>query len=395
MTSAVHRIESALRGLRATRAEVDLDALSGNIRALKSRRPATTTFMAVIKANAYGHGSVPVARAFLDAGATHLAVATVGEGRRLRAHRITAPIMILGSIDPWEADEAVALNIDLAIATHDLYDAVLAAAIEQGKQARIHVKVDTGLKRYGAPPEIATELARRAMNDETIQFVGLFTHFASSDEADPAFTLDQHAKLRKLQDAWAAEGIRPEDVHCCNSGATVWSDFDGMVRPGMIMYGVPPSDDIPLLPSMRPALTLRSRVQRTFVVESGESVGYNRTWFSDRRRQAALIPVGYADGYRRELSSKGWVDISGHRCDVLGRVSMDQIVVGIPDEADVTVGTEVIVMGGDGSSAAPTIEQVARLVGTNPYEILTGITARVPRVYRRGGAVVEIEDLLA
>ena len=395
MSSPLVEIEPALRGIRSTRAEIDLDVLTANIHVLKARRPPETPFMAVIKANAYGHGAVPVARAVLGAGATHLAVATVGEARRLRANGITAPVMILGSIDPWEAAEAVALRIDLAVATHELYDAILAATAASSTTARVHVKVDTGLNRYGALPAVATELARRAQQDDRIAFVGLFTHFASSDETDTAFTFDQVARLEAIQLAWAEEGIAPEIVHSCNSGGVIWGEFPGMIRPGMILYGIAPSDEVPILPGMAPALTVRSRVQRVFPLEVGESVGYNRTYVAERRQLAALVPVGYADGYRRELSSRGWVGIAGYQCPVLGRVSMDQIVVGIPEDATISVGSEVVVMGGSGGLGAPTIEEVARMVGTNPYEILTGISARVPRVYRRSGRVVEVEDLLA
>jgi alanine racemase len=379
---------------RATRAEIDLDALSGNVRALKRLLPDGTSFMAVVKANAYGHGARGVAQAAIEAGASHLAVATVGEARELRVAGITSPILILGPVDPAETPEAFALGVELTVTTPELLGAVLDAARELPSPARVHVKVDTGLRRYGAPNDLAVELARQVHEAPSLVFAGLFTHFVESEIEDLAFTREQQARYQACAATLEAEGIVPEIRHQLNSGGIMQGLVpEQMARAGIILYGISPDPALPLPAGVRPVMTLRSRIARTFDLAPGDSVGYNRTYISDQEERAALIPIGYADGYRRSFSSRGWMVSQGRRLDVIGRVSMDQAVVRLPDDHHARSGDEVIVMG-DGAAGESTAQHLADLAGTNTYEIVVGISARVPRVFVREGLIVASEDRL-
>lgn len=383
---------------RATRAEIDLDALAGNVRALRSWLPPGASIMAVVKANAYGHGAVVIAREALAAGAEHLAVATVGEAAVLRRAGIDAPLLILGAIDPGEARAALHLRVELAIATEEILDAVVAAVRETTvpAPARMHVKVETGLHRYGAEPDLALALASRIAADPLLELAGAFTHFACADEADDAFTLKQDAAFSAWLDRARGEGIVVGARHRASSAATLagWAGEQGIARCGIAIYGIAPSPDAPLLAGMRPVMTVRSRVARVLDLRPGDTVGYARTYRCGAAERAALIPVGYGDGYPRALSGVGHVAIGGQPAALLGRISMDQCVVRVPDGPTVGPGSEVVVFGGDPAGVAPSVEAVAAWTGTIGYEVACGIAARVPRVYVRGGDIVEVDDAL-
>lgn len=384
---------------RATRAEIDLDALAGNVRALRAMLPPGASLMAVVKANAYGHGAVAVAREALAAGAERLAVATVGEAAVLRRAGIDAPVLILGAIDPAEAPAALRLRVELAVATEEILDAVAAAAHGQAAPgpARLHVKVETGLHRYGAEPELALALARRIAADPHLALAGAYTHFACADEVDDAFTREQDAAFTGWLDRARREGIDVGARHRANSAGTLggWAGEHGIARCGIAIYGIAPSPDAPLPAEMRPVLTMRSRVARVFDLRPGDTVGYGRTYRCEVAERAALAPIGYADGYPRVLSGVGHVSLGGRPAPLLGRISMDQCVVRVPDGLAAAPGDEVVVFGGDPAGVAPSIEGVAALTGTIGYEIACGIAARVPRVYVRGGEIVEVDDALA
>lgn len=393
--SAVARAP-VLSALRATRAFVDLDAIAGNIRAMKASLPPTCRMMAVVKADGYGHGAPWVAATALTAGVDSLGVATVGEARRLRERGIEGPVVILGAISPGEVPVACGLGIELTIAEETLLEAVQRHAREHSTRSQIavHLKIDTGLRRYGALPAIALALAHRIERDPCLRFAGIFTHFASSDEPGEPFTSDQTRRFLRVLDELRSGGVGIPTTHAANSAGVLTDqgcELD-LVRPGIAVYGIPPSAEVALLPGMRPAMRVESRVARLTWLEVGDTVGYNRTFRADTRIPAALVPIGYADGYRRSLSNVGWVGIKGRRARVLGRVSMDQIVVEIPRGADVQVGELVEVLGGDAESGSPSAQEIAELTGTNAYEVLVGIRQRVPRVFVRDGEVVNVSD---
>ena len=379
---------------RATRAVIDLDALVGNVRCIRQSLSPGTGLMAVVKANGYGHGATMVARTALEAGAAALAVATVGEAARLRREGIGAPLLILGPIDPAEAAAALRLDLELTVATDVLLDAVAEAAraLLLPRPAAVHVKADTGMRRYGALPEAAVALARRVAADPALELAGFSTHFAAADEADETFTREQAARFDRCLADLAAVGIRPARVHAANSGATLRSrryDYD-LVRVGIALYGLPPSAEIGLPTGMRPVMTVRSRIARIVELAPGDTVGYGRTYRAAGIERAALIPIGYADGYRRALSGRAWVGIGGRPAPVLGRVSMDQTVVGIPTGVEARVGDEVTVAGGRPDEGAPSVAELAEALGTITYEVVTGVADRVPRHYVRGGELVAV-----
>ena len=383
---------AALGSERATRAEIDLGAYEGNVRALRRALSPGTGVVAVVKANAYGHGATAIARSALAAGASGLAVATVGEGGRLRDAGIRASILILGPIEPREVEAALGCELAVTVATAPLLDAVAAAARAMAlpAPAAVHVKADTGMRRYGAPPEEAVALARRVAADPALRLAGFSTHFAAADEADEGFTREQAARFDRCLAALAADGIRPAAVHAANSAAALRSrryDYD-LVRAGIALYGLPPSEDVPLLPGMRPVLALKSRVARIVTLAAGDTVGYGRTYRASGRERAGLVPIGYGDGYRRGLSGRAWMGVRGRRAPVLGRVSMDQTMVALPWDDGLVVGEEVVVAGGGEESGAPSVPELAGMVGTISYEIVTGLATRVPRRYLRGGVVV-------
>jgi alanine racemase len=381
-----------IRGLRATRAIIDLDAIEGNVRALREALPKTTQLMAVVKADAYGHGAPWVARAALHAGAALLGVATVGEGQVLRAHGIEAQIVLLGSIDAAEAPAACEAGLEITVASEWLLDSVQRAArvVRDAPPVSVHLKVDTGLRRYGATASEAVALATRIASDPLLRLASIFTHFASADEPNEPFTAAQLQEFEQVVDTVRGVGVPLPPLHAANSAGVLTnrcSDY-GIARPGIALYGVPPSSEVPLLPGMRPGIRIESRITRLITMTPGDTVGYNRTFRADAPMRAALVPIGYADGYRRSLSGRGWVGIDGWRAPVIGRVSMDQIVVEVPDGAQAALGDVITVMGGDPQSGAPSIEDMADLMGTNAYEVIVGIRKRVPRIFLRHGEPV-------
>ena len=381
-------------GIRATRAIVDLDAIEGNVRALRAALPESSQLMAVVKANGYGHGAPWIARAALTSGASLLGVATVDEGTILRAHGIAAPIVVLGSLDAAEAVAACRASLEITVADEILLDAVHRAARSHSTAApvSVHLKIDTGLRRYGATTEAAVALALQIAADPLLRFASVFTHLASADEPGEPFTAEQLREFELAVGAIRAAGVSLPPLHAANSAGVltgVGTQY-AIARPGIALYGVPPSADVPLRHGMRPALSIESRITRIIPIAPGDTVGYNRTFRAEAPVIGALVPIGYADGYRRALSEQGWVGIKGRRAPVLGRVSMDQIVVEIPTEVEARVGDSVQVLGGGPSSAAPSISEMADLMNTNSYEVIVGLRARVPRVFIRGGEVVSV-----
>ncbi|MGH2560642.1 MAG: alanine racemase [Thermomicrobiales bacterium] len=383
--------------LRSTRAIVDLDALAGNIRAFRRLAPEPVRLMAVVKANGYGHGAAMIARAALTAGATHLAVATVDEGVQLRHRGLTEPIVVLGPIAESEIALGLRNRLALSVADSGMIDDISAEARHRSHHGLIHLhlKIDTGMRRFGCFPEEAPVLARRITTDPLLHLEGIFTHFGSADEVEERPTLEQATRF----DACLTQIGQEIDLtsvlqHAANSAATLRSrryDYD-MVRLGIAMYGAAPSTDIPLTSGMRPVMSIVSSIARVIELSAGDRVSYGGTYMALANEHAALIPIGYADGYRRALSNRGWMGIAGAKAAVRGRISMDQTVVGLPIGSDASVGDDVVAVGSPASGAAGW-EELASMAGTIAYEMLTGVSARVPRVYIEGGAVVAIERL--
>ena len=387
-----HPTKIDIAGIRATRANVDLDAIETNARLLRGALPGTTRLMAVVKADGYGHGAPWVARAALQGGAELLGVATVGEGQVLRTHGIEATIVLLGPIDASEAAAACEAGLEITVACEALLESVQRAArtVCASFPVSIHLKVDTGLRRYGATAAEAVALATRIVADPYLHLAGVYTHFASADEPDEPFTAHQLQEFDQVVESLRAAGVRLPPLHAANSAGilTGRGTSYAIARAGIALYGVPPSSEVPLLSGMRAAMSLESRITRLISLAPGDTVGYNRTFHVSSPMRAALIPIGYADGYRRALSGHAWVGIDGQRAPVIGRVSMDQIVVEVPRGTRAEVGEVVFVLAGDPASAAPSIGEMADLMGTNGYEVIVGIRDRIPRLYFRSGKLV-------
>jgi alanine racemase len=368
--------------MRPTRALVYLDRFRENIRALAGRI-GRRRICVPLKADAYGHGALPLARAALEAGAAFLAVALVQEGEELRRGGIGAPILLLG---PWSGGEMADLvRWDLSPLVSDgAYAAALAgAAAARGRELQVHLKVDTGMGRSGCRPEEAAALAKRLLSLGGLRLAGVATHLAVSDSpapGDAAYTGDQLRRFREALGAIRAAGIDPGIRHAANSGGVLfypdsWLD---MVRPGILLYGYAPRIPGPAgdpAISVRPLMELRSQVLTVKTLRRGESVSYGRTWTAEEDTLVALIPAGYADGLRRSLGNAWRVGIRGASYPIIGRVCMDQCMVSLGrDGGGVRPGDDVVLF--DDAAA------LAETLGTIPYEITCGISARVPRVYK-------------
>ncbi|WP_332757597.1 alanine racemase [Streptomyces sp. MT206] len=370
-------------------AEIDLDAVRGNVRALRERAPRAQV-MAVVKADGYGHGAVPCARAALDAGAAWIGTATPQEALALRAAGIDAPLMcwLWTPGGPWR--EAVEAGIDVSVSALWALDEVRAAARAAGRTARIQLKADTGLGRAGCQPADWAELvgaAVAAQAEGTVRVTGLWSHFACADEPGHPSVPLQLAAFRDMLAYAEKEGVEPEVRHIANSPATLTlpeSHFD-LVRCGLAVYGVSPAPELgtPAQLGLRPAMTLKASVALVKPVPAGHGVSYGHHHVTAADTRLALIPAGYADGVPRHASGRGPVLVGGKVRTVAGRVAMDQFVVDLGPDDLVEAGDEAVLFGpGDGGE--PTAEDWAQAADTIAYEIVTRIGGRVPRVYRNG-----------
>lgn len=370
-------------------AEVDLDAISQNVRSLK-KAAGGAQLMAVVKANAYGHGAVAVAAAALQAGAGYLGVASVDEGAQLREGDISAPILLLGPTSVADAERVVAHQLTATVNSRQLALALARFASEGSGRCLVHLKVDTGLHRSGLPPAELIPLAESLRQLPSLTVEGLFTHFATADEADKEFTYRQYRVLLEVSSRLPWIPLR----HASNTAAVI--DLPEMalemVRCGIGVYGCYPSREVSRRVPLRPALTLKSRLVRVSRLAPGEGVGYGLTWRAARPSRVGLLPCGYADGYPRLLSNCGRVLIGGHPAPVVGRVSMDSLVVDLTDLPGAEEGGEAVLIGRQGVEEIPA-DEVADAAGTISYEILTGIAPRLPRLYMRGGQVVAVQTL--
>jgi alanine racemase len=364
-----------MSGLRPTWVDVDLDAIRHNVRTLK---PEEVELMAVVKADAYGHGDVAVARAALEAGATWIGVALVEEGLRLRDAGIEAPILVLSEFSPGSESVAIAAGLIPSLYSDAALERLSEAAT--GREIGVHVKVDTGMHRAGVYPPEATKGFVDRVASRGLRLEALWTHYASSSE-DEKITLVQLECFLAVVEEVRAAGYAPTLLHTANSGATILypeTHLD-LVRTGIAMYGLEPAPRVGDGLGLRPALTWRSRVAMTKRLPAGERVSYGHRYRLERDANIATVPVGYADGYPRILSSRADVLIRGGRCRVVGSVTMDQLIVDCGD-VPVEPGDDVVLLGRQGEEAV-TAEELARQAETIGYEIVTGIGARVPREY--------------
>lgn len=389
--------------LRPAWAEIDLDAVRHNA-AMLARLAAPAGLCAVVKADGYGHGAVPVAAAALEGGATHLAVALVEEGRRLREAGIDSPVLVLSQPVAAAMPEVVASGLTPTLYTRAGVEAVADAVRAAGRRRPlpVHVKVDTGMHRVGAEPEEAVALAEMVTARRELHLEGLFTHLAVADELGNPYTDQQLERFEGVVAALARRGIRPPLLHAANSAATVFhpcSRYD-LVRCGIALYGLAPAldhADHAAITALRPAMALKARVSHVKQVAAGERLSYGLRHRLTRRSVVATVPIGYADGVTRGLAAAGGcVLIGGRRRRLAGTVTMDQIIVdcgpvdGAGDDlagddvagGPVAVGDEVVLIGRQGHEELTAWEWADR-TGTIAYEVICGVSVRVPRTYKQ------------
>lgn len=366
-------------------AEVNLAAIARNVSLLRSKLAPGRRLCAVVKANGYGHGAVPVSRAVLAAGADQLAVATAAEALELRDAGLDGPILIMGAISREELPRALAARAEFTVWDPGYVEMLARAAAERGGQIRVHVKLDTGLGRLGTrDPEVAVAAARAVQASPTLQLAGAMTHFATADE-DLQFVAEQLRSFVPFVERFRA--MAPDLIaHAANSAATlrVPASHLDMVRCGIALYGSDPMNQDPLALGLEPALSLSSYLAAVKQAAPGQSAGYGRRFVARRPTWLGTLPIGYGDGVSRALSNNCDVLIGGRRYPLVGTVSMDNITVDLGPVPAVAVGDRGILIGRDGTESQSS-EQIAQRQGTISYEVLCGITCRVPRSYHRDG----------
>ncbi len=364
---------------RAAWAEVNLGAIRHNYEAIKSCITGGAKLCAVVKADAYGHGAIPVARVAVECGASYLAVATLSEAVELRQAGFTTPILLLGVVLPEDAKDLVDYDVTQVVCQLPLAEAISREAVRQGKTAKVHLKVETGMGRIGVRPEEIGALAGAVRELPGIEIEGMFSHFAMADVKDKAYTKGQLAKFRQALEAVKAAGVELKIRHIAESAAILEipeAHFD-MVRAGIIQYGMWPSAEVSHPIDLQPAMKLCSKVVFLKTLHKGESIGYGRTFIAERESRIATLPIGYADGYIRAYGHGGCVVIRGQRAPIAGRICMDQVMVDVTDIPGVEVGDVATLWGSD----TLTVDEAAGWLDTINYELPCLVSKRVPRVY--------------
>jgi alanine racemase len=370
--------------------EVDLDAVESNVRWLRRTVGPATQVAAVVKAQAYGLGAEEIARAAIRGGASRLAVARVQEGAALRRAGIDVPILILSSLVASEVGSCCHHGLTATVADPATLQLLDRTAEGIGCALPVHLKVDTGLTRYGARLDAAFDLAEQLLQARSLVAEGLYTHFAASDEADLAFTYEQMARFNRVRARLTDMGLRFNAVHAANSAGAIRvpeARFD-LVRAGITVSGYAPSTDVPV-EGLRPAARLQAVLARTYALEPGATIGYGRTYTVTRPMRAGLVPLGYADGIPRVLSNRGEMLVCGQRVPMIGRVSMDQCVVDITHVPDAREGQIVTALGAQANDEI-TLDAFSSAAETIPHETLCRLGPRLPRIYRRGGDVSRV-----
>ena len=376
-------------------ATVNLDAVASNMRSMRDNLPASTLIMGSVKADGYGHGSVPVAKT-IEPYVFGYAVATIDEGIILRRHGINKTILILGVTHESRYEDLLRYDIRTAMFQYEKAKKLSDLALKQGKKAVVHLALDTGMSRIGmkADREHAKEAAAIAAL-EGIEVEGLFTHFARADETDKSAYEEQYRRYKEFLGYLKELGVKIPIRHCSNSAGIVESlesNHMDMVRAGIAIYGMYPSDEVDHNSvKLTPAMEIKSCITYIKEIEAGTAVSYGGTFVADHTMKVATIPVGYGDGYVRSLSGKGDVLIHGKRAAILGRICMDQFMVDVTDIPDVQEDDEVTLLGSDGAECI-TMEELAEKSGGFQYEKSCDIGKRIPRVYLKDGKVVGTKD---
>lgn len=359
-------------------AEIDLGALTHNVRAIRQHLRPSTQFMGIVKKNAYGHGIVPVARAVAATGADYLGVYSLEEGIELREANITSPILIMGYFPPSEAEEVIQRHLISTVVEPEAALALDKAARDLSTIAQVHIKVDTGIHRFGATVEEATQLLHCLLGLRHVRVAALYTHFSSADDPEKAVTEMQLEQFLRFAVAFP----QVKFLHAANSAATLRlpETHLNLVRIGLAMYGLYPFPRKETYVQLRPVLSVKARVIRFHQLKPGDGVSYGLSWVTEKDARVALVYLGYGDGISRLLSNRGEVLIHGQRVPIRGNICMDQCMIEVTKVPRVKVGDEVVFIGRQGTQEI-TADEVAHWMGTINYEVVTRISARLPRIY--------------
>ncbi len=362
-------------------AEIDLGALERNYRYLQQRLPDGTNILAVLKADAYGHGAVIVARKLVELGLHMIGVGDSSEALELRSAGITAPILILGAIVPGEMEPIVQNDVATCIHSHNRARLLSDVARALGRKARVHLMIDTGMGRLGVRPDVAQALAKEIAADPCLVLEGVCTHYGSAASPVPFHTSEQVSSFVRIVQEIEALGIRPRLTHASNSAAvfSTLSVHFSMARVGLALFGLNPGNFPMGTAPVDPVLSLRTQVAFLKDIPIGTPVGYNRTFVTRRATRIAVVPMGYSDGLPYSLSNRAFVLVRGERAPLIGAISMDYATIDVTDIPDVAVGEEVTVIGTNGKRRI-SAEDLARTIGTIPYEITSRLGRRVGRI---------------
>ncbi len=371
-------------GVAHSWAEIDLDAIRHNTRVLAACLPPGTSIIAMVKSNAYGLGATQAAEAALSAGARALGVAYPSEGAELRERGIRAPILVIGGYIPEEADLLVSHGLTPALGDALAVRDLETRARRAGRRMGVHLHVDTGMTRLGTPVRKAGFLASNVARSQDLQLEGVSTHLSTADELDASFARLQIQRFRQAVEAIRAEGVSPGMLHVANTAAILRHGsqvaFDA-VRPGLGLYGMLPADTCRGIADLVPVLEWRARLVRVETIPAGTFVSYARTWKAEKETRIGTVSVGYGDGYSRRVEGRASVLIEGRRYPIVGRVTMDHLMVDLGTETPLPHGAVVTLLGQDGHDRI-TAEEMASWTGGIPYEVPTGIAPRVRRLYR-------------
>lgn len=382
--------------VRPVWAEIDLDNIAFNMRNIKEL-VNDKEVIAVIKADAYGHGAVEVAKVLSENGASRFAVAIITEAIELREHGITLPIMILGYTPIEYAENLIKYDIEQTVYDLEYAKQLSDIALKMGKKAKIHIALDTGMGRIGfMPDDNSLEEVLKISALDGIEIVGIFTHFSTSDEEDKEYTNYQFSRIQNFIKRLSDNGVNIPIKHVSNSGAIIDlpETYLDAVRAGIILYGYYPSDEVKKEKlSIKPALTLKTKIAHIKELKKDMYISYGRTFKTERDSIIATLPIGYADGYSRLLSGKAKVIINGKFANVVGRICMDQCMVDVTDIGEVKVGDEVILLGEE-NELRFNADDMAELIGTINYDVLCMIKHRVPRVYKKNNKIIGVKNYL-
>jgi alanine racemase len=368
--------------MRPTFAEIDLAALRFNFEQVKRLTGLSKKILAVVKANAYGHGAVAVSRELEELGVNFFGVALCQEGVELREAGIKAPILVLSGFFKGEEAELLHHQLTPLIFNLEMAERLAQQARSAKQEIKVHVKVDSGMGRVGILPEEAGDFFKKLKKLSGLRVEGICSHFAEADKEEKDFTREQQSRFNEVVSRAKKSGVDPFLIHLANSAAVM--DFSSahydLVRPGIMLYGAYPSAIFRNKTELRPVMGLKTRIMHLKKVPPNFSISYGRTFYTKRESLIATLPIGYADGYRRSLSNKGEALVKGRRCKVVGRVCMDLTLIDVTGIPGVKVGDEVVLLGRQGAEEV-TVDEIAEKIGSISYEVFCSVSQRVPRVY--------------